>query len=161
VYGAWGRVTRSGAKEGEGMFARGWRGSWGDQGSAGFSMPLKYAVVGLSGTLVDMAILTVLVERLGLNFAISRVISYCLSFGSNFVLNRRWTFQASGSVLKQFFLCSFGCLVSLIANWTVSVSLYHCGRFFQSFYQVAALAGTIVGVLVNYATARYWAFRSG
>ncbi len=64
---------------------------------------LKFALVGSSGVIVDMAILALLADprMLGLNITLSKVAGAEVALLNNFVLNDRWTFGEGSEHSKR------------------------------------------------------------
>lgn len=58
--------------------------------------PLRFGVVGVSGIVLNSAILWLLVRELGLAVALGSVLATEAAILSNFVLNDRWTFRGLG-----------------------------------------------------------------
>jgi putative flippase GtrA len=54
----------------------------------------RFAVVGASGYVVNLAMFALCVHVLGIDYRISAVIAYIVSVLNNFWLNRHWTFGA-------------------------------------------------------------------
>ena len=54
----------------------------------------RFAAVGASGYLVNLAAFAVCVHLLGIDYRLSAVIAYVVSVVNNFWLNRHWTFSA-------------------------------------------------------------------
>lgn len=60
----------------------------------------QFCIVGATGVVVNMAVLTALVEGLGLDYRLGALAGIVLAMVSNFALNKRWTFK-DGSKLKR------------------------------------------------------------
>src|SRR5262249_13780744 len=81
---------------------------------------LKFALVGGSGYLINLAAFSVLSGNFGIHHTIAAVGSFCVAVTSNFLLNRRWTFAAhdghAGFQGLRFLAVSIGALlINLIA----------------------------------------------
>jgi len=65
---------------------------------------LKFALVGASGTVIDVVLLSVLVKGFHVSDQIANTVSYSVGVINNFLLNRFWTFPEARqkSVLTQF-----------------------------------------------------------
>ncbi|MBT4850135.1 GtrA family protein [Candidatus Parcubacteria bacterium] len=61
----------------------------------------KYAVVGFSSMIIDLGVLYILTEFADVHYLMSATISFVMAAFYNYNLNRRWTFQSSGSKTKQ------------------------------------------------------------
>ena len=120
----------------------------------------KFAIVGLSGTLVNLVIFTIL-QRLDPHHdeAIHYDVLYSIAFlsggVSNYWLNRIWTFRSTGHALRegaQFLTVSAIALaVGLGVSALVAPYLGHGHRTW--------LVATIAGIFVNFFVNKYWTFR--
>ena len=86
----------------------------------------KYYLVGASGIFVNLGILFVLTEYVGLWYLLSSTIAIYVSITSNFLLNKSWTFR--DTVTKQRTLLMYGkfigvSLVGMEYNWDLIICL--------------------------------------
>lgn len=126
---------------------------------------LRFLAVGVSGTLVDFALLTVL-KLAGWATLPANVLSYSLGILNNYTWNRRWTFadrqhKPWARQLLQFAAVS---LIGLALNTLIVVWLEApLASLFQgaawSYLPAKALATAAV-LLWNYAANRLWTFGS-
>ena len=56
---------------------------------------VRFAAVGASGYVVNLAVFAVCVHLLGIDYRVSAVIAFLVSVINNFWLNRHWTFEAT------------------------------------------------------------------
>lgn len=117
-----------------------------------------FSLVGASGVLVNLAILTLLLWA-GIPVRVALVLAILISMISNFILNRHFTFFHSRHKkvipqLQGFLLVSFlgACLNYLVALWLLDIVP-------GLFPQVAALGGIAVAAVFNFILSRYWVFR--
>ena len=100
---------------------------------------LKFAVVGGSGYLVNLAVFALLADNFGIHHAIAAVGAFCVAVTNNFLWNRYWTFGPgdgrAGFQAVRFLTVS---LLSLLLNLAVLEAI---------------LAGTEVGELTAQAIA--------
>jgi dolichol-phosphate mannosyltransferase len=124
-----------------------------------WSYLLQFAVVGASGTIVNLAVLTAF-SVAGAGDAIALGAGILVSFLTNFMLNRRFTFSyaRSASLLGHFLGFAGASSLGLIANYSVSLFARH--QLPHLPIQLAALAGIATGMGLNYITSRYLVFRS-
>ena len=54
----------------------------------------RFAAVGATGYVVNLAVFAACVHAVGIDYTVSAVIAWVVSVLGNFVLNRRWTFGA-------------------------------------------------------------------
>jgi dolichol-phosphate mannosyltransferase len=123
-----------------------------------WSYLLQFAAVGLSGTFVNLAVLTLLVWAY-VPDAAALAGGVIVSFLSNFWLNRRFTFSYArqGPLLAQFAGFAGASALGLVTNYAVALA------FRQNFpvvpIQVAACVGIVAGMGLNYVMSRYLVFR--
>ena len=118
----------------------------------------QFLVVGGLGTVVNLAVLTLLVA-LGVGVKVSIGAAIAVSMVFNFVLNRRFTFDyaRNGSIVKQFFGYVGACSLGALFNYLVTSEL--TAKFPVLYPQAAALAGIAVGVGVNFLVNRFAVFK--
>ncbi len=56
----------------------------------------KFGVVGVTGYVVNLIVFGLLNQGLGVYHLLAAVASFCVAVSNNFLLNRHWTFQATG-----------------------------------------------------------------
>lgn len=123
-----------------------------------WSEVMQFAVVGASGVLVNLGLVTALL-RAGVRIPVSIAVAIGASICSNFYLNRRFTFahSKSGHMPTQFLSyvvsVSFGALI----NYAVALALLD---FFPSLLpQLASLGGIAVATIVNFLALKYIVFK--
>jgi putative flippase GtrA len=109
---------------------------------------IRYAAVGASGVVVDLSVLALLHEGVGLPLLLANAVSFSVACSSNFLLNRYWTFReryhrhvALGGGL--FFI---GALIGLGINEAGLWALNSAGLY----WVIAKLAMTLVVLVWNY-----------
>lgn len=110
---------------------------------------LKFAVVGVSGILVNMSILFLLTEFINFHYLISGFFAVQGAIFSNFTWNRIWTFDDKDeeSLLKALGKFEF---VSLGGKATNLAILSVLTEFFGMYYLISNLIGIIFACIVNY-----------
>lgn len=118
----------------------------------------KFLLVGSTGLLVDLAVLSVLMQSLDLPLARGFAIWAAMSW--NFVLNRHVTFNDSGSrpwpVQYVAFCC--GCLLGAIVNWASSLFLAETFAGLPGSSLLAATCGVVAGTAFNFVLCRRFVF---
>jgi dolichol-phosphate mannosyltransferase len=124
-----------------------------------WSQLLQFLTVGGLGTVVNLALLTLLL-RVGLSPNPAVATAIVLSMLFNFVLNRRFSFGESRkeSWLKQFVGFMTACSVGALINY--AVTLLFMGKSFALRPQLAALVGIAAATAFNFVASRYLVFRS-
>jgi dolichol-phosphate mannosyltransferase len=120
---------------------------------------LKFCLVGLTGTVVDLSIYRSLLH-LQLPSPAARAVAILVAMTCNFLLNRNWTFRASRdhSAWEQYpkYLLSSG--LGAVVSWAGSMGLSHGVGWFHSHLMLAALAGIAAGTVTNFLLASRWVF---
>jgi len=55
---------------------------------------VRFAAVGASGYVVNLAVYTAAIHLLGIDYKVAAVLAFLISVANNFWLNRHWTFDA-------------------------------------------------------------------
>ena len=119
---------------------------------------LHFALVGTSGVLVNLLVLTLL-TALGMGVKLSVALAIGVSIVSNFLLNRRLTFwyARDRNVWRQFAGFVGACTLGAAMNY--ACTLYVLKLFPNLMLQVASLAGVLVGLVFNFLANRFVVFR--
>jgi putative flippase GtrA len=103
----------------------------------------KFAIVGLSGIVVDFSITWLLKEKIKLNKYISNTIGFSVAVTTNFFLNYIWTFKNSNSnITADFQIFFIIAIVGLLLN-NLFIYLMH-GIKKYNFYLAKATAVILV-----------------
>lgn len=62
---------------------------------------IKYALVGASSFLIDVGLLSILVEGVGVWYLAASVITQTVAIVYHFSLNRAWSFRSNGRITRQ------------------------------------------------------------
>jgi putative flippase GtrA len=115
---------------------------------------MRFAFVGVLGTLAYYAVLSVLVEACGLPVMLSTSIAFVVVTVENYLLHRGWTFRseaAHGEALPRFLLM---CAAGFGINWMLMSIGIRLG-FHYLLVQGAAIAAIVAW---NFAVSSYWIF---
>ena len=142
---------------------------------------LKFATVGMLGTVIDFGGLNLLILNLGFSKVLAKTCSFTVAVINSFILNRLWTFREArdrpiGPLLVQFSLVSVGGLLlnqaiflSLdawvlgeagvlavpMAALALNVGLNH----YELAYNLSNAVATIIVLFWNFGANRLWTFR--
>ncbi|MBT2333279.1 GtrA family protein [Variovorax paradoxus] len=121
---------------------------------------LSFAVVGVIGLVVDVAVLYLLAPLLGWYGA--RVLSFLAAASATWALNRRYTFSARSSntaVLREYLGYLVTMLGGAVFNYGAYVLVLHWVT--GAWAPAAGVAlGSCAGLAVNFLSARYLVFRA-
>jgi putative flippase GtrA len=122
---------------------------------------LSFAVVGVVGLVVDVAVLYLLAPWLG--WYVARVLSFLAAATTTWVLNRRYTFASrigeSGSMWGEY----LGYLVTMLGGAVLNYGAYVLTLHWVEGRWAAALGvaiGSLAGMGANFLSARYLVFRA-
>jgi putative flippase GtrA len=125
---------------------------------------LKFATVGAIGTVVDFAVLNLLILVFGFSKFWANTCSFSAAVVSNFIWNRLWTFPESRQEplvpqLIQFALVSIG---GYVINQTIFLGLdalvFHVWGTLG--YNIAKAVAILVVLFWNFGVNRIWTYRS-
>ena len=118
---------------------------------------VKFAIVGAIGTMIDVGLLFVLHEKVGLNLYVSNAISFSAAVLNNYTWNSLWTFgdqdKQHGRQIVQFLIVS---VVGLVLS-SLLLALFHDGL--GLYYLIAKLLSIVIVLFWNFTANRFWTFR--
>jgi putative flippase GtrA len=136
----------------------------------------KFALVGISGTLIDIGFFNLFNQRFGITPVTAKSLSFSVAVFNNFIWNRIWTYPESRQLPlpKQFGQYLVVSIVGLLINTSIFAiadqSLIHQFEILlpANFYFSPTVVGhnasvaiaTIVVLFWNYFANRFWTFRS-
>ena len=124
---------------------------------------LRFGLVGAVGTVIDLSVIALLVDGLGVWFGWARLAGFIVAVTANFFNNDRFTFtgprEASTVVRWARFVATSS--MGMAVNYAVSMALFLHVPLFSQLYPLAAACGTLAGMGINFAGARLYAFRVG
>ncbi|MFW5865822.1 MAG: glycosyltransferase [Nanoarchaeota archaeon] len=121
---------------------------------------LKFAVVGLSGVIVNFGILVSLTELASLFYVYSSAIAVEVSIITNFLFNNFWTWRKNNhknSFIGRLLRFNLVSLIALVLNVSV---LYLLTEYVGMWYVFANAFGILAGVLVNFTINDRWTFKT-
>ena len=122
-----------------------------------FRQFFKYCVVGVSGTLIDLAALYVLVEYAEMAVIPAAVVAFLLAVVNNYVLNKIWTFKSRSKNYRKQFIKFL--IVSVIG---LGLTILFMGIFVEIFviwYMFAKVLTSLIVLTWNFLGNKYWTFK--
>ncbi len=122
---------------------------------------LRFGAVGTIGFLIDAGVLQALLS-LGAGYYGGRAVSFIVAATGTWALNRRYTFrgQASGrSRLAEWLHWMTLMLAGGAVNYAVYAALVATSGTVRAYPTLGVAAGSLAGMLVNYASAKWLVFR--
>ncbi|MBV6340398.1 GtrA family protein [Candidatus Magnetobacterium casense] len=131
---------------------------------------LRFALIGVLNTLVDLVVLnieTLLTEsRQGAPFALQKGVSFMVAVFFSYHFNKRWTFEdrSTGEGRKKFMQFIVVSAAGMGLNVTVATIVATVGGGYTSIHpqvmvNIGALCGTAAGLLWNFAGYKLWVFK--
>lgn len=121
---------------------------------------IKFSLVGLVGTLIDIGLLNFLHLSLGVFVYLAATISFIAAVLNNFLMNKHWTFKNQAGFHSksriQFFQFVFVSVIGLLINLGI---MYLLIESFGVWYNWAKLAAVIVVLFWNFFANKFWTFR--
>ena len=118
---------------------------------------LKFCVVGTTGMLVNMGLLWLLTDGIGLFYLYSAIVSIEASIVSNFILNDTWTFKyrriKNSDKFIRLIKYNINCLIGFGINLTVLLALT---EYVGMHYFISNFFGIALAVIWNYSSSVKW-----
>lgn len=130
---------------------------------------IRFALVGLVNTILDLAVLNLLVFLFGATdpfiFSVFKGISFCCALLNSYYMNKYFTFTNSTTNQKTFYVFVFFSLIGFVVNvLTSSLAFYllSLNSMFIPQYLVitiSGLVGTFFGLTLNYVNYSFFVFK--
>jgi dolichol-phosphate mannosyltransferase len=124
---------------------------------------LKFCLVGLTGLVVDTAVLVSLVDHAALDPRFAAVFAFAAAVSWNYLFNRIWAFESGRStpVSRSYVFFVFICLGGLGVRIAVMhLLIEYAGMGVRPWYILASFIGIAAATAFNFLGSKYGAFRS-
>jgi len=120
-----------------------------------------FCVAGVIGFVVDAGIVQALVGVGGFDPYLSRVVSFLCAMTATWLFNRRYTFVAGRDEgpWKEWLRYFVAMLGGFAVNYGIYAALVYGVPLVRLWPVLGVAAGSVAGLVVNYASSRYWVFR--
>jgi len=120
-----------------------------------------FGLAGTLGFLVDAAVVTLLVQLGGMNPYAGRLVSFLCAVATTFAFNRAFTFSAAArpglaQQAGQYLVAMTG---GFLVNYGSYALLVHFVETVRQWPVIGVAAGSVLGLSVNFASAKWWVFR--
>ena len=126
------------------------------QNRKAFWMFLKYAVVGASGTVLDVGSLYVFVDLLHIPVLVAAAMSFVLAVVNNFILNKVWTFRNNSRNVRTQFIKFF--IVSVVGLVLTEICMALFVYLLDIWYIASKLITSVIVLTWNFLANKNWTF---
>ncbi|MDO7905643.1 GtrA family protein [Paenibacillus sp. JX-17] len=119
---------------------------------------VKFGVVGILNTAVDMFIFTIL-SAAGYSALTAQIISYSCGVLNSYLWNGRWTFRDERRQRRSTEMFRF-ILTNLIVLLFATLILYAADHLLGWGLVFSKITATVSGMGLNFAASRFWVFRA-
>jgi dolichol-phosphate mannosyltransferase len=123
----------------------------------------KFCLVGLTGLVVDTAVLVALVDQVSMDPRFAAIFSFAAAVSWNYLFNRIWAFPygRSTSILRSYFSFVSTCLGGLgVRIGVMHLLITHAGMGVKPWYILASFIGIGAATAFNFLGSKFVAFRS-
>ncbi len=125
---------------------------------------LRFAIVGALGFAVDVAVLALAIEVLGLGPWVGRAISFAVTVTFTWAMNRQLTFSdrkahGAAGAAREWARFVAANAIGLCVNYAVYAALVAWGPQILAIPYVAAGCGSVAGLFFNYAASSRLVFK--
>jgi putative flippase GtrA len=123
---------------------------------------LKFAAVGVVAAGVDMAVVEAMIRIAGFDPYSARLVSYLAAATTAWALNRRYTFHAAdrSRPLRQWLRYLGTNALGGAVNYALYAALVSAAPLFAAWPFLAVAAGSLAGLVFNYAVSQRYVFRA-
>lgn len=118
---------------------------------------VKFNIVGVANTLVDIGVFAVFHTLFGVYYMIAQVISYSCGVLNSFLLNKHWTFRQKTAVNSMLIIKFM--LVNIISLGMALFLLYIFKDRLEIDTMVSKLISTLFAMVVNFSGNKLWVFK--
>lgn len=117
---------------------------------------IKYAIVGVLGTAIDLGALYLLVEYALMDVILASVLSFLLAVVNNFLLNKAWTFRNKSKNYRKLFIKFL--IVSLVGLLLTIFCMQLLVNVAHIWYMLAKVITSLVVLSWNFLGNKFWTF---
>jgi dolichyl-phosphate beta-glucosyltransferase len=121
-----------------------------------FTVFVKYATVGVTGTALDVGSLYVFVDLLHIPVLVAAALSFILAVVNNFVLNKIWTFRNNSRNFRKQFIKFF--LVSVVGLVLTEIFMAMFVYLLDIWYILSKLITSVIVLTWNFLANKNWTF---
>jgi len=118
---------------------------------------VKFAIVGVSNTLIHLSVLYVLTEFFSLWYILSSLLAFLVAVTNSFIFNTLWTFKSD---IKHKTATKYGkfFVVSVITALSNLFFLYLFTEYFGLWYMMSQVIAIVLTLMMNFIGNKFWTF---
>ncbi len=130
---------------------------------------IRFGFVGFINTMIDLAVLNLLVYLFSVTdplvFTICKAVSFAIAVVNSYFMNKYFTFSNRKTTNKSFYLFVIISLVSLFVNMLISGLTFYLFNTYAGSFSVNVIAtisgiiGAIFSMFINYISYTYFVFK--
>lgn len=122
---------------------------------------LLFCIGGVIGFVVDAGVLRFLIAAFGMNAYLARVFSFLCAATATWLFNRHQTFRGVRryGLLGEWARYLFAMTGGFVVNYGTYALLYYFFDVVRVYPELGVAAGSVAGLVVNYASSRWWIYR--
>jgi putative flippase GtrA len=117
---------------------------------------VRFSLVGASGYVINLAVYSTLVYAADVQYIVAAVLAFCVAVTNNFLLNRHWTFRATGG--RMTFQAPRFVLVSVLALGLNLIVLELLVGVVGTHKVVGQAAAILAATPLNFIGNKLWSF---
>jgi putative flippase GtrA len=121
---------------------------------------LKFTMVGILNTLVDISVSFILNGFFGIAPVICHVVGYSCGTLNSFFLNKFYTFKSSGNTQKSFLQFARFIIINLISLSVTSMALKLLMEVLLIDFYFSKVLVTFLSLSLNFVGSKFWVFRN-
>jgi putative flippase GtrA len=119
---------------------------------------VRFSIVGVINTLVNLIVLFVLTEFFGVYYLISAIFAFLAAVTNSFILNKTWTFRYNSKDSIHIKYIQF-LVVSILAFIVNMIVLYSFTEYFHFHYMISQIIGIGLNLVINFLGNKLWTFK--
>lgn len=122
---------------------------------------LLFCIGGVIGFVVDAGVLRLLISAFAANAYLARVFSFLCAATATWLFNRHHTFRGVRryGLLGEWGRYLFAMTGGFVVNYGTYALLYYFVPLVRTYPELGVAAGSVAGLVVNYASSRWWIYR--
>lgn len=119
----------------------------------------RFSLVGVSNTIIDFLMFTILHGVFGVNYIVSQVSGYSFGVINSFLFNKKWTFNDNNSSKRTVYELIQFVIVNLISLVVTVIAMKFLVKNFNINVYISKIIVTFIAQIVNFICYKFWVFK--